>query len=297
MTWTQPSSCQSRSGATSPLAWAAVVCSCWVLSSCEPYQGGPPPHAEWEMTFHDEFDGDSVDWDLWQSQAAPRGGDKPEGRWPENNVVKDGILYQVTKKEDPPRGGREWSSAHIWTRTFCQKYGYFEARMRYGRYLNNAFWAYRPPGQRFPDPPHFEIDINEGHTPRDVAMTLHFYVYPEGEKVGDMYSTSKIWKAPMDLDKDFHVYGVEWNEQELIWHFDGKPVRRLKNPNCHAPADVRLSTAYSGRQPLASPFSSWNSNMPVRETVVLLAMSGDSEMTTSSATCGPKSTVTLVSVT
>ncbi|NOZ21928.1 MAG: glycoside hydrolase family 16 protein [Planctomycetes bacterium] len=229
------------------LLLAVTTCSCWVLTSCEPHEGGPPSHAEWEMTFHDEFEGNGVNWDVWESSAGPRGKDHPEGRWPENNVVKDGILYQVTKRENPPRGGKEWSSAHIWTRTFTQKYGYFECRIRYGRYLNNAFWLFRPPGKRYPDPPHFEIDINEGHTPRDVAMTLHFYIYPEGEKVGDIYSTNKTWKAPMDLDRDFHVYACEWNEQEIIWYFDGQPVRRLKNPVCHAPADVRLSTVIMTR--------------------------------------------------
>lgn len=212
------------------------------ILTCLQVQADPPTHAEWELTFRDEFDGGSVNWEVWQSQNGIRGGDKPEGRWPENNVVKDGILYQTTRKEAPPRGGKDWSSAHIWTRVFAQKYGYFEARLRYGRYLNNAFWLYRPRGRRFPDPPHFEIDVNEGHTPRKVNMTLHFYIYPEGEKVGDRHSTGRSWDGPVDLDADFHLYGVEWNERELVWYFDGQPVRRLKNPVCHAPMDVRLST-------------------------------------------------------
>ena len=233
--------------ATAKITGLLAACLFFCAASCEPYEGGPPAHAEWEMTFHDEFDGNGVDWEVWESQAGPRGAGKPEGRWPENNVVGDGILRQVTKKENPPRGGKEWSSAHIITREFQQTYGYFEARMRYGRYLNNAIWLYRPRGARFPNPPHFEIDINEGHTPREVAMTLHFFVYPEGQREGNMFSTSKRWDAPMDLDKDFHVYAVEWNEQELIWYFDGKPVRRLKNPVCHADADVRLSTVIMTR--------------------------------------------------
>jgi len=216
-------------------ALAAVI-------ACLQVQADPPTHAEWELTFRDEFDGDRVNWEVWQSQNGIRGRDRLEGRWPENNVVKDGILYQVTKKEDPPRGGKDWSSAHIWTRTFAQKYGYFEARLRYGRYLNNAFWLYRPRGRRFPEPPHFEIDVNEGHTPRKVNMTLHFYIYPEGEEVGERHSTGRSCDGPVDLDADFHLYGVEWNERELIWYFDGQPVRRLENPVCHAPMDVRLST-------------------------------------------------------
>jgi beta-glucanase (GH16 family) len=46
----------------------------------------------------------------------------------------------------------------------------------------------------------------------------------------------------MDLDDSFHVYGLEWTKDELIWYFDGKPVRRIENPIAFAPADVRFST-------------------------------------------------------
>ena len=207
-----------------------------------------PSHAEWELTFSEEFDREGVDPEVWESQAGPRGGDKPEGRWPENNLVKDGILYQATKRESPPRGGKKWSSAHIWTRAFTQRYGFFAARLRYGRYLNNAFWLYRPRGQRFAERPHFEIDINEGHTPREVAMTLHFIHYLDATGPGHRVATSKRWDAPVDLDAGFHIYACEWDEREIIWYFDGQPVRRVANPGCTAPADVRLSTVIMEHQ-------------------------------------------------
>ena len=230
----------------SPSVWLVVLLSVWFSAVAAFAQ--PPDHAQWELTFQDEFDGERVDWDVWESQAGPRGATKLESRWPENNELRDGILYQVTRHVDPPRGGRQWTTAHIMTRHFRQQYGYFEARMRYGRYLNNAFWLFRPEGARFPDPPHFEIDVNEGHTPRELAMTLHFFMAPEPGADVERFSTGMRWNAPMDLDADFHLYGVEWNKDELIWYFDGKPVRRLANPNAHAPADVRLSTVIMPRQ-------------------------------------------------
>lgn len=222
----------------------AILLGC-VTTLC---QADPPRHAEWELTFQDDFNGPALNWEVWESDNASRGVKNLEGRWPENNILKDGILFQVTKRENPPRGGKEWSTAHIWTRTFQQQYGYFEARIRYGRYLNNAFWLFRPRCARFPEPPYFEIDINEGHTPREVAMCLHYYDYAEGEKHGDHYSTFKKWDAPMDLDKDFHLYAVEWNEKEIIWYFDGQPIRRVETTLCHAPADVRLSTVIMPHQ-------------------------------------------------
>ncbi|NQU45252.1 glycoside hydrolase family 16 protein [bacterium] len=214
-----------------------------------PISAAPPDNAEWELTFEDEFNGDSVDWDVWVSQAGPRGGAHIEGRWPENNVVKDGFLYQVTKRENPPRGAMEWSTAHIWT-NFTQQYGYFECRMKYGHYLNNAFWLYRPPGQ-YPTPPFFEIDINEGHTPYEVTNNYHFYHIYEGDPPpGQHYSSghrvdvSDMVQKP--LDEEFHLYACEWNEDIIVWYLDGQPTRVLRNPNSFAPADVRLSTVITG---------------------------------------------------
>ena len=49
--------------------------------------------------------------------------------------------------------------------------------------------------------------------------------------------------APPDLGHSFHVYGLEWNEEELIYYFDGKEIRRMENEICHEPAPVFLSLA------------------------------------------------------
>ncbi len=197
----------------------------------------PPGHAQWELTFADEFDGESVDWEVWESQAGPR---RLEGRWPENNVIQSGVLHQVTRREVPPRGGKDWSTAHIWTREFAQQYGYFECRMRYGLALNNAFWLVRP-SNRF-ERPHFEIDVNEGHTPSQIAMTYHRYLYHDEADWRELVSLGGTWEAPVDLSEDFHTYGAEWDAERIIWYFDGEPLRVLTGHGAHAPADVRLST-------------------------------------------------------
>jgi hypothetical protein len=119
--------------------------------------------------------------------------------------------------------------------------------MRYGAGLNNAFWLVRPKSARFPEPPHFEIDINEGHTPHEVAMTLHFFV-DYGKGIPPVrYSRGKTWQADADLADGFHIYAVEWDKDEIVWYVDGVPRRRLENPNCHAPVDIRLSTVIHER--------------------------------------------------
>lgn len=49
--------------------------------------------------------------------------------------------------------------------------------------------------------------------------------------------------APPDLGSSFHVYGLEWNEKELIYYFDGQEIRRIDNEICHGESPVRLSLA------------------------------------------------------
>lgn len=47
----------------------------------------------------------------------------------------------------------------------------------------------------------------------------------------------------IDLSKEFHTYGLEWNEKELIYYYDRKELRRIPNTFCYSPAPVYLSAA------------------------------------------------------
>jgi beta-glucanase (GH16 family) len=49
--------------------------------------------------------------------------------------------------------------------------------------------------------------------------------------------------AAYNFARDFHTYGLEWTERELIFYFDGKELRRSKNEFCLSPAPVWLSLA------------------------------------------------------
>lgn len=206
-----------------------------------------PSHATWDLAFRDEFDGDSVDWNVWKSENGKRS--ERTGRYPANNVVKDGFLYQYTRKLQPQIDGMDWSCAAIETRDYTQTYGYFECRMKYNPYHNNAFWLFRP-RDKFPQPPWCEVDINEGHTPNQVRLSLHWFTWPMGDKQPlELHTSHEIQRIPgAELDKEFHVYGCEWNEREFVYYFDGKPIRRVKNPGFNAPMDIRISTLITGRE-------------------------------------------------
>ncbi len=204
------------------------------LTLVAPLLAEPPARGKWQLTFSDEFDGNALDSKRWE----PESGSPTHilsSRWPENIVVKDGLCRLVTKKES--RGGKEWTSAHFWTRTFRQKYGYYEARYRYNSTtgLNNAFWLMTRANEATPTLK-FELDINEGHTPSEINMNIHQWAGTHSAKSEKFIST-------LDLSRDFHVYGFEWSEKELIWYLDGREIRRAKNEIAHGEVPVIFSTA------------------------------------------------------
>ncbi len=203
-------------------------------------QSGPPA-GEWELTFQDEFNGSALDPEVWNVAKGQTWGKLLSGRWPENIVVEKGLLKLVTKKEK--RGGLEWTSGMAGTKKFRQKFGYWEARYRYAGApgLNNAFWT--NPGIREPGKG-FEIDVNEGHWPNAINMSLH---------QNGMTSLSKCWRAPVDLSKDFHTYGVLWEEKEIVYFWDGREIDRKPNTVAVAESPVIFSTAVF---PWAGPITS-----------------------------------------
>jgi len=190
---------------------------------------GPPTSKRWELTFQDGFSGEGVDWNVWKSAQGESWGKLLSARFPENAIVSDGLLRLLTKKES--RGGKQWTSAFISTKAFRQRYGYWEASIRYAGApgLNNAFWIN-------PDRT-FEIDINEGHFPHIINSTLHQQ---------DLPSSTTRHLANVDLSLDFHTYAAEWDEDQIIFYFDGREIGRKPNAKAHAPGPVMFSTAVFG---------------------------------------------------
>lgn len=163
-------------------------------------------------------------------------------RWRENAVVTNGMLRLCNRKES--RGGKEWTSASIWTKARF-KYGYFECRYRYAAATgtNNSFW--------FVTLPHgtdegFEIDVNEGHYPSQINTNVHDFrkvSFDKGRKRHKCHPKEFNLGGSTDLSREFHVYGFRWTADELVFYFDGKEIRRMKNECCHSECALLLSEA------------------------------------------------------
>lgn len=149
-----------------------LFCLGIVQFSCSQMVINPDVSKDRELVWQDNFDYQNREelLKVWE----PQNGSNAHilcSRWQENIEVGNGMVRLVNHKES--RGGQEWTSASIWTKKQFQ-YGYFECRYKYAAATgtNNSFWimttGYNPPvGKKF------EIDINEGHYPSEIATNVH----------------------------------------------------------------------------------------------------------------------------
>jgi len=81
---------------------------------------------------------------------------------------------------------------------------------------------------------------NRGHW--QGVMDDYRVEYHDGKKWVEI-SSFDIKKGSANFARDFHTYGLEWSEKELVFYLDGKVIRREKNAFCHSPSPVWLSLA------------------------------------------------------
>ena len=198
---------------------------------------GPPTDEEWVLTFNDEFNGTEMDWSIWKS-AAQSPASLLSSRWPENAVVKDGNLNLEVRREQ--RGGKEWTAGSVWVRpeVFAQSCGYWEARYKIAECsgINNSFWMTSSVGAS--EGKRYELDVNEGHYPNIVNTNYHHHMADGSKK-----AYSEKTGSEYDLSADFHTYALEWNEDKLIYYFDGKVIAEKENFNALVPTVPYLSSA------------------------------------------------------
>lgn len=182
----------------------------------------------WRLSFNDEFNGKKINKKVWDCENAVSY-HILSSRWEENVKVADGKLHLITKKEKIDKcPNLDWTTASVSVKpdVFSQYGGYWEASIKINASggLNNAFWMAGSGN---------EIDIVEAHYKNAVHTNYHYN--------GTQYSEN--FNAPFDLSRDFHIYALAWNEDELIYYFDGKKISRKKNLAAHSPLYPFFSTA------------------------------------------------------
>ena len=200
-------------------------------------EGTSATASEWELVWNDEFDGNKLDTSKWSYQIGNGyngwGNYEKQYYTKDNVTVSNGSLKITAKKEK--KNGFEYTSSRIRTVTddgqtlFSTKYGRVEARIKLpaGTGLWPAFWMMPVDSEYGSWPLSGEIDIMEarGRVLNEVHGTIHFgEKRPFNRNIGGSYT----FDNGSDIT-DYHVYAVEWKENEIIWYVDDVEYFRTSN--------------------------------------------------------------------
>lgn len=209
---------------------------------------------EWilDKSFSDEFDKSKLDEKKWWDFNPAWHGRKPSHFARSNVKVKKGLLRLSAKNLDPKkvsiqdkaRGYDKFSTAIIKSKQKSH-YGYYEARAKSMKAaVCNAFWLYDPleesvkyrEGEYSEEIDIFEVfgKANKKENQRAYYAAVHRYQTPYVEslvnkrkyKLENRYTRLEV---EYDFHEDFHIYGLLWTPDELVWYLDGKEVFRRKN--------------------------------------------------------------------
>jgi beta-glucanase (GH16 family) len=143
-----------------------------------------------------------------------------------NSYVQDGKLTLKALKTNG-----NWTSARLVTKRKCDwLYGRIEvkAKLPSGRGTWPAIWMLPTNWEYGNWPKSGEIDIMEhvGYDFGKVHGTIHTEAYNHsiGTQKGNTIQIDNV-------ASQFHVYAIDWNENEIIWYVDGEEYYRFANPS------------------------------------------------------------------
>ncbi len=184
----------------------------------------------WELVWHDEFDGDSIDRSNWTFDIGGWGWGNGEAQFytdrPENARVENGLLVIENRQERYENS--YYTSARLLTQglhTF--QYGRIEARIKVPSGVGTwpAFWMLGDNfGRDTEDPTQSnwpnvgEIDIMEyvGREPDLVVGTVH------GPGYAGAGGLTKWNRQDYPIGDDFHTFSIEWDFEGIRWFYDGE---------------------------------------------------------------------------
>ena len=193
----------------------------------------------WNQTFNDNFDGTSLNSNLWSTQYPSGNGGEAQYYGPDAFSLGNGILNIIAQAT--PANGYPYTSGILISRDkFSQQFGRFiiRARLPQGKGFWPAFWLL-PETQHFP----YEIDVFEmlGHDPNTVYLTYHW-----AGRNGRPASRTFTYKSNHDYSSGFHTFMVEWDPSEIAWYVDGIKQFSLDQNVPHEPLFMLVNLAVGG---------------------------------------------------
>ena len=187
--------------------------------------------ADYHLVFSDEFDGSSLDTDVWNIEVNGDGGGNGELQYyaAPNVTVSNGVLKITAKKQSYL--GKQFTSGRINTMgNVAFKHGKVEASIKLPHTANGlwpAFWLMGNDLSEGTSWPYCgEIDVMEaggstgisnGVQDRYFAGALHWGPYTNGNH--PMYANDYTASYSVQ-DGEFHLYTLIWDEQKISMYLD-----------------------------------------------------------------------------
>jgi beta-glucanase (GH16 family) len=231
---------------------AAVVAA--LVLRADPAMGQIPDRPGWRLSWHDEFDGTSINTANWVAANRQNSNNNEKQYYrPEQVAVVDGNL-QITATNQPLankqyRSGLITSQARFGT-------GRFEARIDLPatQGMWPAFWL-NPNQVQWPTGGEIDILENKGSRPNIVSSAYHWQTNPgpccsQHQYVFHEYVKRDENNDLIDFQAGFHTYAVEWEPTQLRFYVDDIlhfTVDEASNrPIFETPKNIILNLAVGG---------------------------------------------------
>lgn len=233
---------------------AAVVLAFFGIADIAPLGAETIPDVPgWQLAWHDEFDGGSLDTTKWTALNRRDSFNNEKQYYHPNQVaVADDTLHLTAI--DVPRSGKAYQSGLV-TSNALFGIGRFEARIDLptSQGMWPAFWLN---ANHIQWPTGGEIDIleNRGSQPELVSSAYHWQTNPgpccnQHEFVYHEHTATESGQ-PVNFHEGFHTYAVEWDENSLYFFVDGQLHYRLfetsSRPIFETPKNIILNLAVGG---------------------------------------------------
>lgn len=207
-----------------------------------------PQYEGYNLLWHDEFDGDSLNTDIWNMEARDPGWTNNELQEytlsTDNIFVRDGKL--VLKAIKTQKNGRDYYTSGKVNSQGKADFMYgkvvVSAKVPEGQGLWPAIWMMPTDESYYGQWPKCgEIDIMEvlGSQTHIAYCTVHY-----GEP-HSMQQDLKVLEDGSTFASEFHEYSFEWEPGEMRWYIDGELILTVND----------WFTAYAGEEkPYPAPF-------------------------------------------
>lgn len=195
----------------------------------------PTSYAGYNLVWSDEFNSGALDATAWTNQNGD-GCSLGMCGWGNNELeyytdrssnlfFQDGKLIIEARKE--AFNTRNYTSSKLISSGKKKfKYGRVDirAKLPIGKGIWPAFWMLPQDNIYGGWPTSGEIDIMEmvGHDPARTHGTLHF-----GPGPGSTSINRNIALTGGTLNDQFHVYSIEWKQDQIVWSLDGTPFSTI----------------------------------------------------------------------